>query len=59
MSPPFSLSAERTHDLALATCAFVDQRLHEQSFMLREGNIIDATIIHAPSLTENKWYAGA
>jgi IS5 family transposase len=43
-----------THDLAPAMFATVNQHLSEENLMLREGTIVDATIIHAPPSTKNR-----
>ena len=41
-----------THDLALDILATVNAHLSDQGLLLRQGTIMDATIIHAPSSTK-------
>ncbi len=43
-----------THALAPAILATVNTHLSGQGLLLRQGTIVDATIIHAPSSTKNK-----
>ena len=43
-----------THDLAPAILATVNAHLSDQGLLLRQGTIVDATIIHAPSSTKNE-----
>lgn len=43
-----------THDLATKMLAAVNQHLSDEGLLLREGTIVDATIIHAPPSTKNK-----
>jgi IS5 family transposase len=43
-----------THDLAPAVLATVNAHLSDQGLLLRQGTIVDATIIHAPSSTKNE-----
>jgi IS5 family transposase len=42
------------HDLAGKLLEAVNGHLGNQGLLLRQGNIVDATIIHAPSSTKNK-----
>ena len=42
-----------THDLAEQFFATINELLTEQGLMLRQGTIVDATIIEAPSSTKN------
>ena len=42
------------NDLALAILAAVNAHLTSEGMLLRQGTIVDATIIHAPSSTKNK-----
>lgn len=42
------------HDLGAAMLAKVNAHLTDKGLLLREGTIVDATIIHAPSSTKNK-----
>jgi IS5 family transposase len=42
------------HDLGTAILAEVNAHLTDKGLLLREGTIVDATIIHAPSSTKNK-----
>ncbi|MNG27526.1 hypothetical protein D3C84_1126580 [compost metagenome] len=44
----------KKHKLAPAILVFIDGYLQEKSLSLRQGTIVDATIIHAPSLTKNE-----
>lgn len=43
-----------THDLAPAILAAVNAHLGDHGLLLRQGTIVDATIIHAPSSTKNE-----
>jgi transposase, IS5 family len=43
-----------THDLAGRLLAAVNAHLGNKGLLLRQGTIVDATIIHAPSSTKNK-----
>ncbi len=43
-----------SHDLAPAILAAVNAHLSDRGMLLRQGTIVDATIIHAPSSTKNK-----
>ena len=43
-----------THALAPALLATVNAHLTDKGLLLRQGTIVDATIIHAPSSTKNK-----
>ena len=43
-----------THDLASTMLAAVNAHLSDKGLLLRQGTIVDATIIHAPSSTKNK-----
>ena len=43
-----------THDLAPAILATVNAHLSDKGLLLRQGTIVDATIIHAPSSTKNE-----
>lgn len=43
-----------THDLAPAILATVNAHLSDKGLLLRQGTIVDATIIHAPSSTKNQ-----
>ena len=43
-----------THQLAGGILTAVNTHLGEQGLLLRQGTIVDATIIHAPSSTKNK-----
>jgi IS5 family transposase len=42
-----------THGLAPKVLAAVNRHLDRQGLLLRQGTIVDATIIHAPSSTNN------
>ena len=42
------------HQLAPAILAVINGYLQEKGLSLRQGTIVDATIIHAPSSTKNK-----
>ena len=42
------------HDLTRKILSAVADHLHEKGLMLRQGTIVDATIISAPSSTKNK-----
>jgi IS5 family transposase len=42
-----------THDLAPKVFAAVNAYLTDKGLLLRQGTIVDATIIHAPSSTKN------
>lgn len=42
------------HQLAEKIFAAVREHLREQGLMMREGTIVDATIIHAPTSTKNR-----
>ena len=42
------------HQLAEEISKAVEQYLREKGLMLREGTVVDATIIHAPASTKNK-----
>ena len=41
------------HQLAPAILAVINGYLQEKGLSLRQGTIVDATIIHAPSSTKN------
>lgn len=43
-----------THALASALLAAVNAHLTDKGLLLKQGTIVDATIIHAPSSTKNK-----
>ena len=43
-----------THDLAPEVLATINTYLTDKGLLLRQGTIVDATIIHAPSSTKNK-----
>lgn len=43
-----------THDLAPKVLAAVNAYLTDKGLLLRQGTIVDATIIHAPSSTKNE-----
>lgn len=43
------------HQLAPAILAVINGYLREKGLSLRQGTIVDATIIHAPSSTKNKY----
>ena len=43
-----------TNDLAPAILATVNAHLGDKGLFLRQGTVVDATIIHAPSSTKNK-----
>lgn len=43
-----------THQLAAGILAAVNAHLGDRGLLLRQGTIVDATIIHAPSSTKNK-----
>src|SRR5690606_24064515 len=45
------------HDLAPKLLAAVNEHLKEKGLMLREGTMVDATIIAAPSSTKNRDHA--
>lgn len=47
------------HQLAPAILAVINGYLQEKGLSLRQGTIVDATIIHAPSSTKNKDRASA
>ena len=42
-----------THDLSAKVFGVVNAHLGEKNLLLRQGTIVDATIIHAPSSTKN------
>lgn len=42
------------HDLAAGILGVINGYLGDRGLMLRQGTIVDATIIHAPSSTKNK-----
>lgn len=42
------------HDLAAGILGVINSYLGDRGLMLRQGTIVDATIIHAPSSTKNK-----
>ena len=43
-----------TYDLAPKVLAAVNAYLTDKGLLLRQGTIVDATIVHAPSSTKNK-----
>jgi len=42
------------HDLAAGILGVINDYLGDRGLLLRQGTIVDATIIHAPSSTKNK-----
>ena len=42
------------HDLCAAIFETINRQLEERGLLMREGTLVDATIIHAPSPTKNK-----
>jgi len=56
MKPPFLTSSACWKSTSWQTgfCRSINGYLGDRGLMLRQGTVVDATIIHAPSSTKNK-----